>query len=274
MSNKLTARFATDSELARLSPSLQRYYRIGLYANDVKFNDKQGLRDLAAKLNRKRGDMPKLNSDALLKARRFVERLSDKRSLKILSQRRKTRGTPLSWTHVRQLVSVEDDARRYQLLQDAVERGWSTVQLIEAIQLRVGRIARPKNGRRPPAKTQPPQEVLLRLQRLTEAWLALYKLIMRPRWTQKDRVEPRKMIVIPNRLRKQIQAGLRSGSAPSGAEQLEVQVKEFLRVLRKQQRRIAKILVTGEAWLQDQPGDTPASRNSPERVSRRRRGIT
>ena len=149
----------------------------------------------------------------------------------------------------------------------------SLFQLVEAIQLRVGRIARPKNGGRPPAKTQSPQEVLLRLQRLTEAWLALYKLIMRPRWTQKDRVEPRKLIVIPNRLREQIQAGLRSGSAPSGAELLDVQVKEFLRVLRKQQRRIAKILVTGEAWLQDQPGDTPASRNSPERVSRRRRGI-
>ena len=61
-----------------LSPSLQRYYRIGLRVLKVEFNDKHGLRDLAARLNRKRGDMPKLNSDALLKARRFVERLSDK----------------------------------------------------------------------------------------------------------------------------------------------------------------------------------------------------
>ena len=278
----MAKRASTNQKLSKavslLSPSLQRYYRIGLQARDVEFNDKNGLRGLTAKLNRKRGDMPKLNSDTLLKARRFVERLSDKRSLELLSQRRKTpngrkkKGDPiLGWAHVRHLVSVANRGRRSKLLRKAVERGRSTVELIEAIQLRVGRIARPKNGGRPPAKAQSSQEVLLRLQRLTEAWLAHYKLMMRPRWTQKDRVEPRNNIVIPNRLREQIQASLRSGSAPSGAEQLEVQVKEFLRVLRKQQRRIAKILVTGEAWLQDQPGDTPASRNSSKRVTRPRR---
>ena len=166
MSNKLTARFATDSELARLSPSLQRYYRIGLQVLKVEFQDKQGLRELAAELNRERGDKPKINSDGLLKARRFVERLSDKRSLKLLSQRRKTpngrkkQGTPLSWTHVRQLVSVEDDARRYQLLQDAVERGWSTVQLIEAIQVREGRTIRGGAGGRPPSKPASMKETL------------------------------------------------------------------------------------------------------------------
>ena len=278
MAKRKSSNQRLPSEVSLLSPSLQRYYRIGFDANDVKFQDKQGLRDLAAKLNRKRGDMPKLNSDTLLKARRFVERLSDKRSLKLLCQRRKTpngrkkKGDPiLGWAHVRHLVSVANKGQRSKLLKEAVKHDWSIVQLVEAIQLRVGRIARPKNGGRPPAKAQSSQEVLLRLQRLTEAWLAHYKLMMRPRWTQKDPVEPRKKNVIPNRLREQIQASLRSGSAPSGAEQLDVQVKEFLRVLRKQQRRIAKILVTGEAWLRDQPRDTSATRNSPKRVTRPKR---
>ena len=113
MSNKLTARLATDSELARLSPSLQRYYRIGLDARDVEFKDKKGLRKLAVRLNRQRGKRPKLNSDTLLKARRFVDRLSDEASLNLLCQRRKTpngrkkKGDPiLGWAHVRHLVSV------------------------------------------------------------------------------------------------------------------------------------------------------------------------
>ena len=158
-----------------LSPSLQRYYRIGLQARDVPLNATKRLRDLAAELNRERGKKPKLNSDTLLKARRFVERLSDKRPLKLLSQRREKQGTPLSWSHVRQLVSVEDDARRYQLLQDAVKRGWSTVQLIEAIQLCEGRTIRGGAGGRPPSKPDSMEESLLRLQRLSEKWLALYE---------------------------------------------------------------------------------------------------
>ncbi len=256
--------------MCKLAPVLRRYYRLGQKARKLDFGEKSKLRLLWERSDEPKSDKPAISRDTVLKARRFVEFMSAEESFRLLSQKQKT-GRYLSWNHVRYLVSVSNDARRLKLLKQAVEGNWSRDQLLEAIKLREGRIARPEAGGRLPAKPQSAQEAILRLQHLTETWLALYKLIMRPRWTQKDRVEPRKKIVIPNRLREQIQAGLRSGSAPSGAEQLDVQVMEFLRVLRKQQRRIAKILVTGEAWLRNQPGDTPASRNSPKRVSRPRR---
>ena len=125
MANRKSSNQQLPSEVSLLSPSLQRYYRIGLDACDVKFKDKKGLRGLTAKLNRERGDMPKLNSDTLLKARRFVEHLSDEASLKLLSQRRKKQGTPLSWAHVRHLVSVANRGLRSKLLRKAVKRGRS-----------------------------------------------------------------------------------------------------------------------------------------------------
>ena len=156
-------------------------------------------------------------------------------------------------------------------MKQAVEGNWSRDQLLEAIKLHVGRISRTKTGGRLPAKPQSVQEALLRLQHLTETWLALYKLIVRPRWTQKDETEPEKTVVVPNSLREQIKEILLSGCSPTGAKKFDDQVKEFLRVLRKQQKEIAKILVTGEAWLRDQPDDTPASRSSPKRVTRPRR---
>lgn len=153
--------------VSHLSKSLQRYYRVGLRALELEFHDKHGLRKLAKKY--------RINSDCLLKARRFVERLSDSASLALLCQKREKQGTPLSWVHVRHLVSVKDDARRFQLLQDAVGLSWSTVQLIETIQLCEGRTIRDDAGGRPPTKPASIKESLLRLQRLSEKWLALYE---------------------------------------------------------------------------------------------------
>ena len=248
MAKRKTSNQRLPSEVSLLSPSLQRYYRIGLDANDVKFNDKQGLRDLAAKLNRKRGDMPKLNSDALLKARRFVERLSDKRSLKLLSQRRKKQGTPLSWTHVRQLVSVEDDARRYQLLQDAVERSRSTVELIEAIQLREGRTIRGGAGGRPPSKPDSMKETLLRLQRLSEKWLALYESV--------DAEKPKKRsatatatapMIAKCKLKDEVSNFFRSTS-PKALE-LKAQVAGFVGKLAEQAKELREVIKAANTWL-------------------------
>ena len=222
---------------------------------------------MAAKLNRKRGDKPKINSDALLKARRFVERLSDKRSLKLLSQRRKKQGTPLSWTHVRHLVSVEDDARRYQLLQDAVERGWSTVQLIEAIQVREGRTIRGGAGGRPPSKPASMKETLLRLQRLSEKWLALYESVD---------VEKRKVgsstatapTIAKRMLKHEISEFFRSTS-PKALES-KAQVAGFVGKLAEQAKELREVVKAANAWLAGGSKRTRVKRKSSSAKVRRR----
>ena len=263
-------RIPSRKEMRNLAPVLRRYYRLGQKARKFDFGEKSKLRLLWERSGEPKSDEVVVSRDTVLKARRFVELMSDEESFRLLSQKQKT-GRYLSWNHVRYLVSVDNGPRRRKLLKEAVEGNWSRVQLLEAIKLRVRRFSRTETGGRLPAKPQSAQEALLRLQHLTETWLALYKLIVRPRWTQKDETEPEKTVVVPNSLREQIKEILLSGCSPTGAKKFDVQVKEFLRVLRKQQREIAKILVTGEAWLRDQPDDTPASRSSPKRVTRPRR---
>ena len=267
MSNKLTARLATDSELARLSPSLQRYYRIGLDAREVPLNATKRLRGLTAKLNRDRGDMPKLNSDTLLKSRRFVERLSDEASLTLLSQRREKQGTPLSWTHVRQLVSVEDDDRRYQLLQDAVERGWSTVQLIEAIQLCEGRTIRGGAGGRPPSKPDSMEESLLRLQRLSEKWLALYESVdaEKPKAGSSTATAP---TIAKRKLKDEVSEFFRSTS-PKALE-LKAQVAGFVGKLAEQAKELREVVKAANAWLAGGSKRTRVKRKSSSAKVRRR----
>ena len=222
---------------------------------------------MAAKLNRKRGKKPKLNRDALLKARRFGERLSDNRSLNLLSQRRKKQGTPLSWTHVKHLVSVEDDARRYQLLQDAVERGWSTVQLIEAIQVREGRTIRGGAGGRPPSKPASMKETLLRLQRLSEKWLALYESVD---------VEKRKAgsstatapTIAKRMLKHEISEFFRSTS-PKALE-LKAQVAGFVGKLAEQAKELREVVKAANAWLAGGSKRTRVKRKSSSVKVRRR----
>ena len=267
MSNKLTARFATDSELARLSPSLQRYYRIGLQVLKVEFQDKQGLRDLAAELNRERGDMPKLNSDTLLKARRFVERLSDTRYLTLLSRKREKQGTPLSWAHVRHLVSVEDDDRRYQLLQDAVERGWSTVQLIEAIQICEGRTIRGGAGGRPPTKPASMKETLLRLQRLSEKWLALYESVdaKKPKARSATTSAP---TTAKRKLKDKVSEFFRSKKRAT--RKFENQVAGLVKVLDDQADGLLEVAEFAKVWLDRNCKRARVKRKSPTTTTRRR----
>ena len=173
MTTRLSRAEILQADLSLLSDSLQRYYRFGMEAEALS-NDKAALRMLATKYSKKY--KLKSKSDHLLKARRFVERLSTRECLTLLVRKIKGTKKPLmSWSHVRHLVSVNDNTRRYQLLRDAVRNSWSTTQLIDAIQVREGRTMRPNAGGRPPIKPKTVEEGMLRLQRLSEKWSALYQ---------------------------------------------------------------------------------------------------
>lgn len=237
-------------ELKRLSPTLQKNFSIGQEAIQVPFHAKGALRELAEK--------HEVTSDHLLKARRFVELLSGKRSLELLARertkqvvplnrekrpvppKRKKKDTRLSWAHVRHLVSVPDHARRYQLLNDAVRLNWSATQLIDAIQVREGRTIRPVAGGRPPNKPHTIEEGMLRLQRLSEKWSALYQ----SRLVENSSQEPNARLALKDRIMKSLQ----NGHSASVARNLKSQIDGLLNALTCQADEIAEIAAAIEIW--------------------------
>ena len=240
-----------EVELKRLSPTLKKNFNIGQAAIKVPFHAKGALGKLAKK--------HKVTSDHLLKARRFVELLSNKRSLEWLAKertkqlaplkgekpnsrpKRKKKDTRLSWGHVRHLVSVADHAHRYQLLRDAVRLNWSTTQLIDAIQLREGRTIRPIAGGRPPNKPQTIEEGMLRLQRLSEKWSALYQ----SRLIEKPSQEPNAPLTLKDRITEFLQG---DGHSASVSRDLKSQIDGLQHALTRQADEIGEIATAIRAW--------------------------
>lgn len=251
MTTRKRIRQVPEVELKRLSPTLQKNFCIGQNAIQVPFHAKGALGKLAEKHN--------VTSDHLLKARRFVELLSDKKSLDLLAQERKKQVTPLncgkqtvrpkrkkkdtrlSWGHVRHLVSVADHARRYQLLKDAVWLNWSTTQLIDAIQVREGRTIRPVAGGRPPNKPQTIEEGMLRLQRLSEKWSALYQSHL----IEKPSQEKNAPLVLKDRIKEFLPG---DGRLASVSEDLKEQIKGLRNALTHQAEEIGEVVTAIEVW--------------------------
>ena len=118
--------------MRKLAPVLRRYYRLGQKAWKFDFEEKSKLRLLWERSGEPKSDGLVVSRDTVLKARRFVELMSDEESFRLLSQKQKN-GRYLSWNHVRYLVSVDKGPRRRKLLREAVEGNWSRDQLLEAI---------------------------------------------------------------------------------------------------------------------------------------------
>ncbi len=251
MTPRKRIRQVPEVELKRLSPTLQKNFSIGQNAIQLPFHAKGALGKLAEKLN--------VTSDHLLKARRFAELLSDKKSLELLAQernkqvtplnpgkqtarpKRKKKDTRLSWGHVRHLVSVADHARRHQLLKDAVRLNWSTTQLIDAIQVREGRTVRPVAGGRPPNRPQTIEEEMLRLQRLSEKWSALYQ----SRLIEKPSQEPNAPLTLKDRITEFLQG---DGHSASVSRDLKSQIDGLQHALTRQADEIGEIATAIRAW--------------------------
>ncbi len=258
MTTRKQIRQVPEVELNRLSATLRKNFSMGQEAIKVPFRAKGALRMLAEKY--------KVTSDHLLKARRFVELLSNKRSLELLARKRtnqvaplnlekrparpkrKKKDTRLSWAHVRHLVSVADHARRYQLLNDAVRLHWSTTQLIDAIQVREGRTRRPKAGGRPPIKPTTVEEGMLRLQRLSEKWSALYQPPMKSDSTEKSPASLPAQLA-PPALKQRIKDFFAvDGVADSTSQALKEQVKGLLEAFTDQADEIGEVVAAIEEW--------------------------
>ena len=80
MTTRLSRAEILKADLSLLSESLQRYYRIGMEAKALS-DDKEASRKLAAKYSKRY--KVKSKSDHRLKARRFVQRLSNRKCLKL-----------------------------------------------------------------------------------------------------------------------------------------------------------------------------------------------
>ena len=224
--------------VSRLSEDLQRYYQIGVEALDAfKKADKQRLRGLPEKFGIKR--------DHVLKARRFAERLGDYKSLTQLARLRKQQKKPLGWGHVRFLVSVPDPVRRFQTLRDAVNGSWSKDQLKQAIQLQERRTSRReadgqrKAGGRRPARPATNRETFLRLQQLSESWLALFE---SPAGANSSALNDAE-----SKLKHEVSDFFRSTS-PATPE-LKAQVAGLVEVLSCQAEELCKIVAVAQSWL-------------------------
>ena len=245
MTTRLSRAEILEADLSLLSESLQRYYRIGMEAEALS-DDKEALRKLAAKFA-KRYEL-KSKSDHLLKARRFVQRLSSRQCLKLLARNCKLTGKPLSWSHVRHLVSVADAARRYQLLEDTVQNSWITTQLIDAIQVREGRTRHPKAGGRPPIKPKTVEEGMLRLQRLSEKWSALYQPPKKSASGKKSSTSLPEQVALAA-LKQRINDFFAVASvAESASPALKEQVVGFLKALKDQVKEIGEVVAAIEEW--------------------------
>lgn len=282
MTARKRIRQVPEVELKRLSPTLQKNFTIGQAAIKVPFHAKGALGKLAKK--------HKVTSDHLLKARRFVELLSNKRSLEWLAKERtkqvaplkrekpnsrpksKKKDTRLSWGHVRHLVSVADPARRYQLLSDAVRLNWSTTQLIDAIQVREGRTVRPVVGGRPPNKPHTIEEGMLRLQRLSEKWSALYQPPKKSDSGEKSSTStsfPAQLV--PPDLKQRIKEFFAvDGLAESTSQALKAQVKGLLEALAVQAKEIGEVVATIEEWKKRSDKKPSAKLKRSPAVTRRR----
>lgn len=230
-----------QTRTSQLSKTLQRYYDIGLQAKEILFTDKIALRKLAEKKH--------ISSDCLLKARRFVERLGNKNSLKLLSQKRKKQGTPLGWAQVRHLVSVKNDDRRYKLLEDAVGFSWSTTQLIDEIQRREGRTVRRAAGGRPPNEPTNVEAGLLRLQRLSEKWSALYQRPIASDPVENSSAQQRGSV--PERhLKDRIKNFLHGDGRPASTspKRLGEQIAGLVKALKLQAKEIEEVVKAAEQW--------------------------
>ncbi len=245
MTTRLSRAETPQADLSLLSKSLQRYYRFGTEAEALS-DDREALRKLAAKFSKKY--KIKSKSDHLLKARRFVQRLSSRECLKLLAKNCKLTGKPLSWSHVRHLVSVANAARRYQLLKDTVQNSWITTQLIDAIQVREGRTRHPKAGGRPPIKPKTVEEGMLRLQRLSEKWSALYQPPKKSDSAEKSSASLPAQVA-PPALKQRIKDFFAvDGVAESASSALKAQVVGFLNALKDQVKEIGEVVAAIEEW--------------------------
>lgn len=133
---------------------LQRYYQIGKTAD-------KSPTDLA-KANL-------ISADNARKARKFAE-LFTPDDLAACYPQRGGVGKPLTWTHIRHLVSVDAEKARRKLIRAAVDEGWAVSRLSREIRIAVGTKATRRHGRRAtPAPTI--EHAMFELQQLSEKWM-------------------------------------------------------------------------------------------------------
>lgn len=109
-----------------------------------------------------------LSKSGLFKARQLA-RVYDRRAFQELCRLRNSRGLPLTWGHVVELIGVPDESVRLELQQRAAEEGWSRAELAFEIERRYSN--RRRGSGRPVRSPRSAEEGLRRLKRKGSEWL-------------------------------------------------------------------------------------------------------
>ena len=129
---------ATNAAADATIATIRKYYAYGQRALAASPKGVEaGIQQLAAEAG--------VSLDLIRKARAFAK-LYDERALEELLRLRTPRGLPLSWPHVRHLVTVEDADRRAALARQAAAGGWTIRELKDAAEALRGGPARGAGG--------------------------------------------------------------------------------------------------------------------------------
>jgi hypothetical protein len=149
-------------------------------------------------------------------------------------------GEPLTWSHVRALLAVNDASRRQDLLRRTAEEGWSCTELAQAIVRREDRPAGDKRGR-PPRVPKDFDGAVAQQQESAEQWDRRYTRV----WAKQEGSLVTQAANLPaeevteQRLRRarELAVQLRrvANQALAQAERAEQVVRDFERILSERQ---------------------------------------
>jgi hypothetical protein len=110
--------------------------------------------------------------ECVYRAVAFARSFSDV-ELEVLCALQTPAGNPLTFSHVRAVISVEDPKKRAVLLKRAASEGWTHDVLARATVEVTG--SRKHHGGKPPSRPRTPDAALMQIAKYTEEWLSRYE---------------------------------------------------------------------------------------------------
>lgn len=163
------AKPSTAAKAKRIEEDVRAWYRRGQQALGL---SGEGAKDVGKAMTRLSEEVA-TNPMTLRRARQFAEVYGTDEEVDALLKLRTPEGLPLRWSHVQELISVEDRAGRARLQRLAATEGWTVRQLRAEVQ-RLHGGKRSRGGRKfaPPGT---PEEALRRLADQGHLWINLSK---------------------------------------------------------------------------------------------------
>jgi hypothetical protein len=223
-----------------VSHGLRRRYELGLQVQELYEDEKKGGKLYGKDAIGRICEVLKWDDGLIRLALRFVQVYTPE-DLERLCAKVLPKGEPLTWSHLRALLPLEDAKRRQELLDRTVADGWSCNQLAYEIK----RLAdgSPKDGRgRPPAVPKDFDGALAKQQQSAEQWDRLHTRV----WSKDDRslvaqaakLPPEEVTEVRLRQARELASQLRrvAEQVLAQAEKAEEVVRKFERILNERRQ--------------------------------------